>query len=421
MRILVVDDEPTIHLTCERALSAPGRQWCFASSAREACDVIAADPLIGVSIVDKNLPDGSGIDVIRELRRRSRGHQAIMLTGNPSMESAVAAFRAGACDFLEKPFDVALLEGRLTAAISEVESHRARERSALHAKRLEAMGLLAAGVAHEINTPLTVVVAGLEHIDSELSGPGDLSPEQLKELQSAAQDAQLGAERIRRIVRALRTFSARDRAPGNDVVSVNETIEAALTLVQNQLRHRARIACHLADVPPAVGDEQRLCQVLINLLLNAAQAVSSGHDGAAMNSIRVNTSATRDHVMVEVLDNGCGIRSEHLGRVFDPFFTTKAATEGTGLGLALSRQMIESRGVNFHREPVGPRYAGSDRARSLRGKYRDGVRGTGETGTRDQACVARALGGAVRGAGARLGGGRRAGGGILDEAPLEGP
>lgn len=207
--------------------------------------------------------------------------------------------------------------------------------------RMIAVGTLAAGVGHEINSPLSYVIANLDllaerlhHEAGSVSGKRDESIQLLDE-------AREGAMRIRDIVRDLKTFSragASDRAPQD----VRRLLDSSINLTWNEIRHRAQLIKDYGDVPAVEANEARLAQVFVNLLVNAAQAIGEG--AAHANAIRVRTRTDGERVIVEVEDTGSGIPDEHLDRVFDPFFTTKAGGQGTGLGLAICKETVESCG-----------------------------------------------------------------------------
>jgi two-component system, cell cycle sensor histidine kinase and response regulator CckA len=223
----------------------------------------------------------------------------------------------------------------------EAAAARARGNTAT-TSGLAAVGTLAAGVAHEINNPLTYVLANLDYIREQLEvHRSRLPPAAFTELDDLAAEAKVGAERVARTVRSLRIFSRIDedrRAP----LDVLHVVDAALALATNEIRHRARVLKVYRPVPLVLADEARLTQVFFSLLINAAQAIPDGH--AAEHQIEVKTWTDDGHAVVEIRDSGSGIRPEHLGRVFDPFFTTKPQGVGSGLGLAISHGTVQSLG-----------------------------------------------------------------------------
>ncbi|HET9555272.1 MAG TPA: MASE1 domain-containing protein [Anaeromyxobacteraceae bacterium] len=213
-------------------------------------------------------------------------------------------------------------------------------RRAEGAQRLASVGTLAAGMAHEINNPLTFVAANLAYALDRLGAlRGDPRAE---EAVRALEDAEEGTRRVARVVRDLKTVSrveATERRP----VDVRAEIETALKLAQNELRHRARLTLRLDDVPPVEAAEFQLGQVFLNLLVNAAHAIPEGDADRHRITVASRTSP-QGHAVVEVGDTGCGIPAAVRARIFEPFFTTKPVGQGTGLGLSVCHGIVSGLG-----------------------------------------------------------------------------
>jgi PAS domain S-box-containing protein len=205
------------------------------------------------------------------------------------------------------------------------------------ADRLASMGAMAAAVAHELNNPLAYVMSNLTFIAETMAATTASSAE----LGPALSDARQGAERMRQIVRDLATFSRNDPLETAPVDAV-AAVEQALALTANESRHRARIIKHLEPVPRLLGNETRLAQVLVNILINAAQSIAEGD--VARHAITVSTRSDGARVRIEISDDGCGIPGDVLPRIFDPFFTTRGIGEGTGLGLSIALRLVTAMG-----------------------------------------------------------------------------
>jgi signal transduction histidine kinase len=242
---------------------------------------------------------------------------------------------------------VVAIEGLLIDVSVE---HAVRARL-VQADRLSTLGTLAAGVAHEINNPAAFILLGLDMLERLLRGSGVTMAQGASE--SAADLLRELRESIKRIVdiaRDLRFFASppiRDEGR-RTVVDVNRTVESALTLTRGQLLERAQIARVAAEVPPVLMDDGRLGQVVVNLLINAAQSISRTSGGP--NTITVTTRSDGDTVEIEVADTGVGISEENLSRIWAPFFTTKTPELGTGLGLSISREIVERAGGTIRAE-----------------------------------------------------------------------
>ena len=217
----------------------------------------------------------------------------------------------------------------------DVTARKEIEAELVRSDRLAALGTLLAGIAHEMNNPLAYVLLGIEQAFTHL----DQMPvtTDTAALRKVLEEVHEGATRVTGVVRQLRV-TARTDVPEEGAVDVTEALRAALRVAGNELRHRAKLVTSLEELPPIAGSAQRLEQVFLNLLLNAAQALP---EGRAENEIRINLRKQGDEfVIVEIADNGNGIPPEQLPRIFDPFFTTKAVGVGMGLGLSICHSIV---------------------------------------------------------------------------------
>jgi signal transduction histidine kinase/CheY-like chemotaxis protein len=243
-----------------------------------------------------------------------------------------------------------VLPGVHLAVLHDVTEQRELQLRLGIADRMASVGTLAAGVAHELNNPLSYVNGNLAFIAEELAraAADGLSPPAHDELGQAIADAREGAERMRHIIRDLSTFSrAEDEAEAP--VQLATLLDSCVQLAWNEIRHRARLERELAPVPAVRGNDARLGQVFLNLLVNAAQALPEGQ--ASAHRIRLATRRWRDgRVAVEVEDTGHGIAPEHRPFIFDPFFTTKGPGVGTGLGLSICHNLVKALGGDIEVE-----------------------------------------------------------------------
>jgi PAS domain S-box-containing protein len=218
----------------------------------------------------------------------------------------------------------------------------------VHSERMATVGTLAAGVAHEINNPLTWVIANLDAIDRMLDGIRQGDVESAEQVGKMILEAQQGADQVKRIVRDLLTYS-RSQPEQLESVDVQEALDIAVNIATNQFKYRAHLVRDYGHVPTVVADESRLTQVFVNLIVNAAQAIPErrDHHQGREGVIELHTSVDPDgRVRVSVQDNGLGMPAAVKARVFDPFYTTKPVGVGTGLGLSISNNIIKS----FHGE-----------------------------------------------------------------------
>ncbi len=219
--------------------------------------------------------------------------------------------------------------------------------SAQRSSRLASVGQLAAGIAHEINNPLTYVISNLEYmLDFDQKLANKLSVEDRHALIDSGQDALEGAHRVRRIVHGIKLFARLDREVLVTDVDVNEVLESSLDMARNEIRHRATLETDFAEQLPFVqADKSRLGQVFINLLINAAQALPSDPEEGAEHTITVATVQEEEgFITVSIRDTGAGIEPEKMSQIFEPFYTSKPIGEGTGLGLPIVHGIVSDAG-----------------------------------------------------------------------------
>ncbi|MFU8803591.1 MAG: two-component system sensor histidine kinase NtrB [Bradymonadaceae bacterium] len=231
----------------------------------------------------------------------------------------------------------------LVGVIRDITGHRRLETQLRVAERLVALGTLAAGVAHEVNNPLAVVLSNLDFVTEEL----DTMPEGDAELVRALNSAQGAAERVQRIVHGLKTF-AESGDETNSPQDVREIVSAVVKLMQKDICLRADLTEDYGEAPLVHANPGRLGQVILNILLNATQAMAVGH--ADENELRVETGISGDDAVITITDTGIGIPEDILDRIFDPFFTTKPVGEGTGLGLSISHNIVDAMGGHIEIE-----------------------------------------------------------------------
>jgi signal transduction histidine kinase len=296
-----------------------------------------------VVLSDYSLPSFSGPAALALVKERALDLPFVIVSGTVGEEVAVAAMRAGAHDFLAKGRLARLapvIERELGEAALRAE-RRAMQDQLIISERMASLGTLAAGVAHEINNPLAVVLANL---DFALEGLVD--PDRVEALREA-RDA---AERVRLIVRDLKILS-RPTEENRGPVDVRRVLDATIRMAHNEIRHRAELVRVDGEVPLVDASEARLGQVFLNLIINAAQAIPVG--SARSHTIRVVTSTdARGNVVIDVSDTGGGIEEAHRAHVFEPFFTTKPVGVGTGLGLSICHRIVTSLGGTLSFESV---------------------------------------------------------------------
>jgi len=258
------------------------------------------------------------------------------------------------------PSIVVVVGSKKYGARPEGETDRERnEAQLLWADRMASMGMLAAAVVHELNNPLGVAMANmgfaLEELGAleahlvacdgeglvEMAGRLARARARVLTIADALREARQGGERARLVVRDLRTFSRADD-DRREMLDVRRVLESSINMAYGEIRHRARLVKDYGPIPLVAGNEGRLGQVFLNLLVNAAQAIREGD--VDHHCIRVVTRTdAQGRCVVEVSDTGDGIAPENLPHVFEPFFTTKQKTS-TGLGLSICQHFVAALG-----------------------------------------------------------------------------
>ncbi len=350
--VLYVDDDRA-NLLAFRAIAEPQYVVVTARSAEEALRILEQRQDFAVLLSDQRMPGLSGIDLCERVHASHPDIERMLVTAYSDLGAAIAAINRGHVGrYLHKPWNTDELLATLRDA---VERHRLRvmvqrlQVRISETERMYALGVLTASIGHELRTPLSVVTSSVEYcrkaLQQSVAQLGSALPAaspalaNLREIDSALSDAADGAQRLLEVVDGI-NLSARGEAPVRVPVDVSHVVQSVLRLVRGEAAQRAQLAVELQARPTVAGSATRLGQVLLNLVLNALQAMPTRP--MLENQIRVSLTEEGKHAVLRVSDNGTGIEPQKLARIFDPFFTTKL--KGTGLGLAISRQIVEELG-----------------------------------------------------------------------------
>jgi PAS domain S-box-containing protein len=233
--------------------------------------------------------------------------------------------------------------------LRDITEGRKLQEQLMVSDRMASVGTLAAGVAHEINNPLAAILANIELVISKFTKLAlPIPDEEVREIRDDLGDALDAAIRVKHIVNDLRIFS-RAQEVRDGPVDIERLLESSLRMAYNEIRHRAKVVRDFQPVPPVNGNESRLGQVLLNVIVNAAQAIDEGH--AEANEIRVATRTDESgRVVIEISDTGAGMPPEMVRKLFTPFFTTKPVGVGTGLGLVICHRIVDALGGSIEVE-----------------------------------------------------------------------
>ncbi len=389
-KVLVVDDSSPNRLLVSALLShlytvttACDGAECMATLNRDQFDLV---------LLDLNMPILSGFGVLEELRTNPLPHSPTVIVVSADNDPATIsrALKLGAKDYVTTPFNrdellarvhthitlhnrEQILEERVAARTQELQESNTRLKEThaqlIHAEKMASLGQLAAGVAHEINNPVGFIDINLKSLNTYLADflklmetyQGAINlidhnqhASELKKLHQLEKkidvdfliddarqlisDSNNGVLRVKQIVADLKSFS-HSAQEHKELTDVHDLLESTLNIVNYQLKHNAEVIKNYGDIPliPCIGP--KISQVLLNLLVNASQALGK------FGSITISTGMQdNEHIFIRIHDTGTGISEEHKKKIFDPFFTTKAVGEGTGLGLSLSFGIIQQHG-----------------------------------------------------------------------------
>ncbi|MGB5986785.1 MAG: ATP-binding protein, partial [Desulfobacterales bacterium] len=275
--------------------------------------------------------------------------EVILITGNVSTAEGVAGIKSGAFDYLTKPIEIEHLVGKIRQAFDklirgqeqarEAQFRTRMEQQLIAADRLAALGTLSAGTAHEINNPLAIINDSAGWLKSRAAKDQSLSAAMRKDLNLALEKIESSVQRARRITHQLLSFSRQADAMVKEF-NLSELAVEVMELtrkIASENQAEVSAACEIKDMR-LWSDPSQVRQVLINLVSNGLQAVTPG------GRVELIITGNETEAVAVVRDNGPGIFPENLERIFEPFFTTKPPGEGTGLGLSVSRGIIEKLG-----------------------------------------------------------------------------
>lgn len=335
----MADDDPGTLRLVSALLEKIGYEPITVSSGEEALSILLRPGAPQIALLDWMMPDLSGIEVAKELRKRLtlRPVHVIMMTSRGDPQDIVTAMLAGASDYLVKPVEIDLLRARLWVGVRRLETmgrldqERARN---LRNSSLVSLGVMAGGVAHEINRPLELMAEYARRAREILGQGGRPDPTELRELLENTREVEAQIHRVEKVVRVLALFAREggiDRFEERDLREVTEkAIDGCRARIESQ---GIQLTLEGFDRPmPVECQTVPLGQALLNLLNNACDAVMRG----GQKWVRVEIRDRLDTVEVVVADGGPGVDEADRDQIFDPFFTTKPEGHDPRRGLSLS-------------------------------------------------------------------------------------
>ncbi len=344
--ILYVDDDEANLMVLQAACE---EEFTVATAlSGEAALEIMRQREIAVLLADQRMPGMSGVELFEAVRGEFPDTVRLLITAYSDLTDAIAAINRGQVGgYLQKPWEPAQLKATLRESLDLYETRRKvreLERRLLETERAYALGIVAAGVAHELRNPLTALLTSLDLVElrirslmgAQVPGAPPSGPAAAVVAVEQLAIARHAARQMSEITKGIELSHRRqDEARTADMA---EVCRLTIRCVQSELAKRAKVQVEVGPTPPVRCSPTKLGQVVMNLLINAMQALPDRP--RAENLVVVRLARAGEIVRLEVEDNGSGIPEDVLPKIFDPFFTTKAHG-GTGLGLAISRQIIE--------------------------------------------------------------------------------
>jgi two-component system NtrC family sensor kinase len=390
--ILFIDDTPANLEILIRIFQKESYKVRAVTSGQKGIRAAENDPP-DIILLDVNMPDMNGYEVCRLLKQSEnlKHIPVIFISALTETFDKVAAFESGGIDYITKPIQIQealarvkthlslrryqqLLETRnkdLNEALNQLKETQSQ---LINSEKMASLGVLTAGIAHEINNPISFIYTSslglvkniqflldLQNRYDEILSKSDVSllkeikeyqsehdfSERLSELTSLSENINNGAKRISGIVKSLRVFSRIDETDMKEI-DLHEAIDSTLVLLQHKIINRIRIVKEYNSIPPICCFPARISQVLMNILSNAVESIETKPEMNENEQIIINTGLItindNEFAVIQIRDSGTGIPTENIKKVFDPFFTTKPVGKGMGLGLSISNNIIREHG-----------------------------------------------------------------------------
>jgi two-component system NtrC family sensor kinase len=363
--ILVVDDNPENLKVLSKLLQPEGYKIRISTNGKQALKSIENVPP-DLVLLDIQMPEMDGYEVCRLLKKdpKTAAIPIIFISALSQTADKLKGFKYGAVDYIEKPFHfeevIARVHTHLTIqkqrndlqlALSELKTTQTQ---LVQSEKMASLGVLVAGIAHEINNPINFVNAGIDSLKKDYndikeflgllkSSPQDaikfaeeLSMDDLMVIMlETIEDIKYGAVRTSEIVKGLRNFSRLDNDHLKEA-DIHEGIDSTLLILNTKYLHRIEIITNYdLSIPEISCFPAQLNQVFMNIINNAIDAIEE--EG----KIEITTSQDKNNVIISIKDNGKGMSDEVKDKIFDPFFTTKEVGDGVGLGMSISHGIIE--------------------------------------------------------------------------------
>ncbi len=374
--VLAVDDDHNNLKLVSASLTLEGYEVVCASSGEEGLEVLEARQ-VDLLLLDVRMPGLDGLEVCRIIRAQpkfARMPIVFLTADNADSEHTIAGLDAGGDEYLHKPISRRMLSARVRNLLRLANADRERQLllQVAQSEKLAAVGQIAAGVAHEVNNPLSFILSNLESLrgyvndlmrvvrayrmNAETGAALDRTlglDNLMSDVSPLLDETVQGGSRVRAIVQELKTFSRQD-TDTFEPVDLAEVARCTLVLTEREVASKATLVKDLSMARVDLAPRQKLHQVMLNLLVNAIHAIEAKPPPPGQrHTIRVSTRTENDVAILQVQDSGVGMPESVKSRIFEPFFTTKPVGVGTGLGLSVCAMVVDRLGgrITVESEP----------------------------------------------------------------------
>lgn len=370
MRILIAEDDAISRKLLAAILQKTGYEVIEAIDGNQAWRLMQAEGAPEIALIDWMMPGLDGPTLCRRLKETGKDAPLylILLTAKNDSQDIASGLLAGADDYIIKPYNRAELQARLKVGIRTVSLQKeiqeyaesmetlARERAVqlAHSDRMATLGVLSAGIAHEINNPASFIAVNVQTLEQVWNGIEKCLDDQADEddrrrarliadeAGAIFTDMKDGVNRIQKIVESLKTYSRKGDGH-REPCKLADCVHSALRLCHNRLKYHVEVSNQLPDdLPLVLAKPSEIEQIFINLFVNAADAMENMEDDEGR--LEIFSQIVADQLAIIVRDNGPGLDPAKAGMIFAPFYTSKGTGKGTGLGLSISRNIAEDHG-----------------------------------------------------------------------------
>lgn len=323
----------------------------------------AEDETPQLVLTDLNLDGADGKSIVLEMNKRDI--PTIVLTGEQSFEKESEVLAIGAFDYIRKPVNADILLHRVNLHLRLREEQNRVEQTQeqlIQSEKLAALGQLAAGVAHEINNPIGFVTSNANLVSKyvsklndalnqfETDSAAELSGEALllftrwkatskiekilTDLTELSQESIEGLNRVKEIVKDLKEYAHTGEVKF-EPADLNKQLTSTVNLLRNEIKYKAEVTMNLGDIPPVPCIVSQINQVFVNIIVNACHAIPD------FGNLTISSERDKESVLIKITDDGTGMPKDIIRKIFDPFFTTKPVGKGTGIGLAITKSIVE--------------------------------------------------------------------------------